>query len=506
MNETVSYEAAEVLDETQSELTDDFGKEVANENWDFGLTNLVAQYAHVVVRCSWLGGAEVTLGTAMVAYPVPITPENVHSVIAEVYQLLANQVTETEEAQEEVPEEEPENQKPAEEKAVQKETVADVKKEQAEPGRNEIEKPTQGTISEPSLREVVRAPETPSQSHTAGVKPRVAEPVVSSPSPVEKTVTMSISNRAAMAPLGIVHGIKKIEPLAAQTVQRLMPPLRVSRLSTLASIDLGERLPDEKVDEAQPSFMNEPRLNNNGDNLISAETDIEVGKEEPSAIIGGAEVIQPGDQSDTDVLGAFIEGAEVIINHHEASISDETDQTAWKLTQVQDYQDPLTEVGIDHRVQLVEASVAIEQVRDCMARLEEQIASTEPEVSESAEKILSQIIEVSEKLEISGSDGSTAEGEEKLKVLYTELLGVMGTSYTPELVESLVKLTIKWQATDKFRVLTTTDNVNALPADVGTHEAITELLIGLSSLNMSMARAYALGKSAIRLYSFSLAA
>jgi hypothetical protein len=73
---------------------------------------LVAANAEVIVRCPWMGGAEVTLGDAMVSYPRIMTEEIADLIIADIYLLLANRVeesTEQEEDQlgEEIAEEEP---------------------------------------------------------------------------------------------------------------------------------------------------------------------------------------------------------------------------------------------------------------------------------------------------------------------------------------------------------------------------------------------------------------
>ena len=55
------------------------------------LLPIVMDNADVVAPCQWMGGAEVSLSTALNNYYRPMTEENADEVIAEVYEFLAGQ-------------------------------------------------------------------------------------------------------------------------------------------------------------------------------------------------------------------------------------------------------------------------------------------------------------------------------------------------------------------------------------------------------------------------------
>ncbi|AHB42136.1 hypothetical protein RAAC3_TM7C00001G0274 [Candidatus Saccharibacteria bacterium RAAC3_TM7_1] len=72
-------------------------QELAFPKLDGILFPLVVTNAEVVAPCPWMGGAEVPLTVALNNYCQPMTEENADQVIADVYDFLANQVSEEKE-------------------------------------------------------------------------------------------------------------------------------------------------------------------------------------------------------------------------------------------------------------------------------------------------------------------------------------------------------------------------------------------------------------------------
>jgi hypothetical protein len=155
---------------------------------------------------------------------------------------------------------------------------------------------------------------------------------------------------------------------------------------------------------------------------------------------------------------------------------------------------------------LPETRLQIVEVDEILIQLVEQIVAAEPEDVEAMNEILDKLIEVPSKLEARDYNlTAEAEIQEEIEELYTDLLDNMRIEYTPELIETLTRLTIKWRLAEKIKEPKQRDIEDEVPSDPGTHEAIRRLLLGLSN-TQKMAHAYALGKSALHLCDFNLAA
>jgi hypothetical protein len=99
LSETIAFEAAAAESEYQTPSPDYSESEEENKQWGNELTAIVGANADVIVRCPWMGGAEVTLGEAMRAFnwPPNLKAEDEPFLISVVEGLLANRVIETEE-------------------------------------------------------------------------------------------------------------------------------------------------------------------------------------------------------------------------------------------------------------------------------------------------------------------------------------------------------------------------------------------------------------------------
>jgi hypothetical protein len=139
-----------------------------------------------------------------------------------------------------------------------------------------------------------------------------------------------------------------------------------------------------------------------------------------------------------------------------------------------------------------------------------KIEAIEPEAIEEVYASLDKLVEVQAKLGSQDGDNIIAEINEvkvqqEIEEIFTELLERMGIEYTPELIEHLVHLTLKSQLAKKIKKPGNEEEIDEAPNDTGTHEAIKQLLLGLSDFKKAIAYAGVIGKSALHLCDFNLA-
>ena len=151
-------------------------------------------------------------------------------------------------------------------------------------------------------------------------------------------------------------------------------------------------------------------------------------------------------------------------------------------------------------------SPSIEEIKDLLIQLADQIEAARPEMTERTTETLDKIIELTASPVADESERlvSAPEVQEELETLFTELFENTAIDYTPELIEALVLLTIKDWLSDESETLKDGEVTDDMPQEIGTHEAIKQLLVGLSTLKKALANAGSIGKSALRLYSFNL--
>jgi hypothetical protein len=89
---------------------------------------------------------------------------------------------------------------------------------------------------------------------------------------------------------------------------------------------------------------------------------------------------------------------------------------------------------------------------------------------------------------------------EELEEQLVQLFDYAEIEYTPELIESFVKLTLMQDVPELILKIDQTDTVDT-PEDKGTHEIIKQLLAAVSNIKKTAMQAYSIGKSAVYLYS-----
>lgn len=160
--------------------------------------------------------------------------------------------------------------------------------------------------------------------------------------------------------------------------------------------------------------------------------------------------------------------------------------------------------GLEQRFQ---ASLTNEEIEDSLIELAERIKASDSQTTEMANESLDKIIEVPAELETSGDENIIAEArpQEELEELFTELLDTMGTRHTPELIKYLAHQTLTWHLVDEIEKLKDEEETDQAPQDSGTHVIIKKLIAGLKTIKKATRHAYAIGRSALALYSFNFA-
>ncbi len=179
----------------------------------------------------------------------------------------------------------------------------------------------------------------------------------------------------------------------------------------------------------------------------------------------------------------------------------ETEEVALTM-QARDEPDSLQQAEITIPEGLIRTSAPIEGIEDTLVQLTKQIETSEPETTKKANEILDKILEVSAELNTDEGEGMVSELEiqGELRELFAELLIELEIEHTPELVESLARLTLKLHLADEIEKLKNEEEINKARQGTGTHELIATPVVGIDNAKNGIAHAYAIGKSALQLY------
>ncbi len=543
--------------ENRIDLSDSNGVENINNEWGSELTGLVAANSDVIVRCPWLGGAEVTLSEAMYTYNYPpnLTAKDEPFLISIVEGLLANRVLGTEELEDEDDlrgEEEPDKEesfktekaakKSNEEAYTQKEQkkVSSIdaqrqpKKESVEiklleTSTTRAEKTAESKISDAAAVEGVAITNLVEKKPANSVQAEVrAETIVTSlDSPLYETSKLS-NDPPEHQPLQTSDQSRSIE-----TVLAIQPEVEF-KISDYEILETDPARND--IVEASPS-PSIPGLTM-GSEVFSETEPVELSMEdlETGAILdtavewpeakGEAVEDEPLNrafdyQTDLDEFTDFGE-EEVMHDGLEAASLEPESLYVFNMPAGETSEDALDEVEEEPILQLDDESstsgqieitsteqpilnnLAIGEIEDILIQLADSIETSEPETTEVMNEILDRIIEVSAKLEMQNGEDTidTIEAQEELEELFTGLLKTAGIDYTPEFIKSIASLTLRSHLANEIAQLRKETETDKPPQESGTHEIIKQLLVGLSTFKKSITHAPAIGRSAIWLYNF----
>jgi hypothetical protein len=167
-----------------------------------------------------------------------------------------------------------------------------------------------------------------------------------------------------------------------------------------------------------------------------------------------------------------------------------------------EYSEGNPETVIDHKG-------TAEEIEQHLILIADKIEAASAETSEEAHIILDDITEMianthnSIEAESAGESGNSEAMniEDKVKEKFIQLFGTLGIDHTPELAESLAKLTLSTNRIELGSILNVGQLEDTSVDDRGTHEIIRKLLATGNNFKKLGIYTYQIGKLALRLYS-----
>lgn len=199
-----------------------------------------------------------------------------------------------------------------------------------------------------------------------------------------------------------------------------------------------------------------------------------------------AEKVSTKQELVVDDLSDFIEN-EVVLLETSGKKSEEEPEVEY-------VSEPKESIAAEESIRTTLRSVEAE---DLLATITEEVDEIDPETVKLLDKSIEEVIETAASLDL--EDGA----QEKLKKLLIEFFDNAGIEYSPELVESLTKLILKWRLASEAEKQKIEKDLNQAQQGSGTHEIIKKILAGLSIISRAVANAYVIGKSALSLYDLS---
>jgi hypothetical protein len=556
LSETLAFESAAAESEYQapsphfSEYEEE-KREEENKQWGNELTAIVGANADVIVRCPWMGGAEVTLSEAMRAFnwPPNLKAEDEPFLISVVEGLLANRVIETEEPEDK---EESEEDQPQEEKTESKEKPVESKpkpREQKEekskdpePDKNPTIEATESKVAkvaEPQIRvqenierpapvakaEITVEPaETPAPppakarevnlpaDETTGERPSaVIEILQTSERPLADDSKMELPRPAGQQPVSKVTS--ETAPLTAASVQEAIPETVTAppeheaeppetnfsigadeppeRTEVLVAVSEDDTIPEITAPVRAESLEEVDRIQ-----FEEAESDFElsadgINLEEP---IEGLILIDQREEVRSEAESTF-ETTEVIDESEPAEAS----ALSFEESPPVEYETEALELE-----QPASQAAAAAEIEAVITELTEKIGTYKPEAAKELQAILQEAIDTPVQLEGTGIEITVEQFEAELEELIWELAEKWEIELEPEAVESLVRRIVRMKIPDETGGLN--QSRIGTVQDYGTHELLKGLLIGSDTNQKAQTYASDLGSSALRLYTARLAA
>jgi hypothetical protein len=529
LSETITVEAFDTGTDHQAYEPDPIANENCDEQWGNALIALVSANANVIVRCQWMGGAEVTLGEAMTTYNYPpnLTAEDEPSLIAVVNDLLANRVEENSETTEEEEAEQEESDIKAEEEKRPEE------KEPAKPKKTEVKIETKPRNQEEqinsNIEESYKHPENSmnngeksSESHTGNIiaaKPEVFSGVSNNlESAAEASIVTSGAYGRPAERANVEAGNNP--PATAASDDRpkgAMPALEFGQETRqqVPVFEITEASAEVKFIDAEPILSIKEidlELTAVPGNSFSQEDE----KDEPGEVALALSSIdlQTGSDSlatfaETDFPREYLEEIdpqpeELYDTSDVATLQmlEESVKLAEGLNIERGYDEKLSGRIVTHNSErLVPVSITIEEIEGPLIQLAEHIESSPPGIAEAVNEILDKIIELPAKIETQNEEYNIneIEAQKELEELFTELFGMMGIDCPAELIETLARLTLEYHLADEIVKLKIKEETDKIPQVSGTHEIIKKLLAGLSIIKRVIFNAGVIGKSVLQL-------
>jgi hypothetical protein len=495
----------------------------------------MATEGNTLIRCEYLGGAEMTLSEALIAiYPRSsqgaMILEGASSVLAKIHNMLANRVEKTEEP---VKEDEPEEVKPDE----AQEAGQNEEKDQKDNTETQDVKVQEAPKAESAEQQVESASETEQTTNTEAPSVTVVQAEVAaifatgeSKQPTQftaKPAPIKIVGKSGGIPDIKKTDVPKVQALTKakpeSTVPKIVVEEKVQKLELEASaveiqldevespvmetlIEPEQPAPTSAMPEADVAVVDSVEIKLELDELESepeeeieepvliTEEEVALGLEtivmadetsEPSYEKNEVEVVES--EPAAEIIDIFVEAKitdnifeeELVIEDSE-EVTTEISEEDLEAYQPPEFFAPVWE-GAAAEEPAQEISLAIEEVAESLSELSEVIAISESETTEVVNEILNKIIT------------SEVEAPEELEELLIELFDELGIEHTPELIESLVSLTPRWRLVAEIKKLKK-DEEDEISQSVAGPVAIRQPFI-----QETIYTTYELGKSAVRL-------
>jgi hypothetical protein len=538
----------EIAESLPFEKPDAANSSIENSNALENLYDFYKTHAEVVAPCHWAGGAVISLREANLLHPGPWSDESAPVIMADFMTFVANQIQEankTEKDQEEA-EAEPEKDQ-QEEVAAQATESGEVKQEAASEIKEKPDKqdkpeaktadksedviaPQQETkIVEPaknveaasvspenalaadkgSAKDAKAPAPTPAAAQKGSVKqsrelPK-ADTIQKPKEPAKKEAINQPIKKIELQPkpegIGIGNTEKIVSRPIAETERNSAPARQTKRTEII------EKVEADKMPELQDVSQVGPR------ETIDFKPELEATTDELMA-----DVVFEGHPETDQIRFDFLENEIIVIDHSEADIFD-YDTENYMFAEVEpvfenfsfveegseanlqlNFEEIETEQVEPPKIDLAEISVPTEGVEEVLAEMAETIKAAEPEDLLVMNEIMAKIIEVPQKVAAETEEAITEDDAAiELEELFKELFDYIGIECTPELVESLSRLTLKYNLIAEIENLKVDDDEEQKPHSA-THEFINKILVAISTIKKALKQAYVIGKSALRLY------
>jgi outer membrane biosynthesis protein TonB len=521
--------------------------QAAAEEIDRVIGPILIAEGNTLVRCDRLGGAVMTLSEAVMAiWPPSITGamiiEGIPSVLAEIQKMLATQPAEAKEPEEEIESEFAQtenNSEVLEDEAGEIEEKDNLKSEETLKPEATSKKDDRQEISKESPDQKI--PKEGQSTKEAGQTSRSEAPartVDNTPEPGKDADTLT-STASPETQKNESKRSGEAKPQSETGARTAKAPREMDDTDHANAFEVSKLVSKPEDNKVRPESSSSQTLNINTSDSVKLENQLETVLEKPVSIFESSrlneiestipevglppnqlehaevqeivvnlahdvdvkersEVVQEGEGMDLAALAQEV-GAVGIAGFTE--IVPVLEKIELLDLREGEESGPLLKVEgptIDSE-QVVLTSVPAVEVEEIIAQLIDRIEPNDSEALGGINGTLNEIVEVATKLEVVIDEKNIEEiqAPEELEELLIKLLDGIGIEYTPEMIEPMARLVVGRNMLKKIRKIKVEENEE--PQDTGTHEAIMQLLLGISTVKKTKEHFYAIGKSALRL-------
>jgi hypothetical protein len=504
--------------ETQPDIEyPDVTEQLSFPKLDGILFPIVVANADIIAPCPWMGGNEVSLTTALNNYYQPMTEENADTVIADVFDFLANRIVidESKELQEtETQEDEVDDEKKVSEDATKipqrpsykdkrintekrVQTQSRVTKAPAVPQMARAVAPVRENreTAREDLTKVEREPidEAPTSSvHQA----TIPEESPDMPRLLKESDIVSIRDDSKMEPSDTPDQDVAIRPVSVPSEPETSDEHETEDIRPVFAVDMiRPAVPDVGLrdieelshQETEPDLTLPEQLEDIAD--IVADDPGPIGEEDRSIEARLASTVQEPDAEDS---GAEAWSEILASNEDNPDVSEE--QGAEDKSQVE----------TDDLEPSVQSSLMTEKINGLLMDLTRQAEIDESDILEIANKLVDEIAEMSLNLEVGNDDEVTTNEtdiKKELRESYVELLDTMTLGHKEELADLLTYVTLELQAKNLEADATEgLDEIDDKVLHTIIHKQIKGLAVIVSTMKKALARVMAVGRSALMLH------